>query len=283
MAIISCNEFKRTQGSYTSKNERTYQRTFLLVSDNPNDGPVTVETYFFNQTGITPGSVYQTSTEYDLASWCKNVSASRDSDDGLNWIVTVDYGPLDSQGQTIPWLAPADIQWSFAQWEQPLEYDAFGRPIVNSAGDPFAEALTRDQSRPVLSVRQNEASFNAYLAMSYCDTVNANYFQGAAPGNVKCSNISAAKLFDQRYGYFWAVNYEFQFNAMSWDKWVLDQGYREYRDGKQVPVLINGAPISRPVLLNGSGVKVEDGHPEQAYFFRYRVYPRVPFNFIFRA
>ena len=135
---------------------------------------------------------------------------------------------------------------------------------MNSAGDWFDPPLVRDDSRPVLTIVRNEADFDPEIADSYRDTVNDDYFFGAAAGRVKCVSITGKQLFSADVlpgGFYWVVTYTFQFNRDGWASPLLDQGFRRLVSGSRRAILVDGQPASAPVLLDGSGGVLTPGDP----------------------
>jgi len=280
--IRTCKEF--TQRSFDAQchekgTTREYERSWLVVTSSPQDNGVNVQTEFMSATGLNLGSPYPG----DPYAYLLSVNGKSDGEDGCNWILTAKYGQF-AFGNTsdCPWTQPSQMSWDYQQFEQILDYDVDNKAILNSTGDPFANPVTRDQCRAVLTVTQAEQSFQPQMSMMYSDTINSNAFCGASAGQLKIPCIPATRVWDARWGFYWQVRYTFQFNPLTWDKQILDQGYYELDSdtGKKKPILINGALASSPQLLDGSGAALPKGG--QPYFFTFKVYQRVPFNFIFR-
>src|SRR3954470_15410966 len=59
------------------------------------------------------------------------------TEDGLQWIVTANYGIPDEEDD--PLDEPAEVDWSFAQFRRDTERDIQGRAILNSAKDPYVD------------------------------------------------------------------------------------------------------------------------------------------------
>lgn len=203
-----------------------------------------------------------------------SVTASGESEDGCDFTVTAEYGRRETEEN--PLDEPADIQWGFAQFQKPVQYDINNQPILNSAGDPVTDQEI-DDSRLVLTVTRNEASFNPLLAFQYRDAVNATPFKGCPIGTVKVANIGAVEKHDKPdFGVYYTVTYTFHFDPKGFDRIILDQGYREKIDGKMKHILVQGQKITEPHLLDGTGKKLPvDGQPR---FKTWRVYPRLPFG-----
>jgi hypothetical protein len=294
MTLIYCKEFKQSSADYAATekgNTRQYTRTWLCISNDPADGPVRVIDYWSAQTGLVKGDIYETANEYDEGSFFKHLQVRRDADDGLNWLVTAEYGPWPFGGTSQnPLEQPAEIVWSFQQFEQIVDQDVYGNVICNSAGDPFQNPITIDQGRPILTITQNEPNFSAPTAAMYVDTVNAGSFMGCDERTVKCQNIGAARVYDQQYGYYWRVTYSFAFRPDKWDKVILDAGTRvkagnngqleQTQNGGMVPITCRGAPVTQPALLDGNGGLGNQNNPQWQTF---EVYAELPFNFNFSS
>lgn len=277
MALVACNEIIKGRTHTLSKDESAYTRVFRVVTDTPDDGPQTVRGYLASSKGIVYGVTYAAGNDIDLTSRVKSITPSVASDDGRHWDVTVQYGIFDTDStSTSPLDEPWQYEWSFSQYEEPVEVSVNGYYVVNSAGDPFSEPITREAARPILSVSRNEASFNSLLSIYYVGAINLDYFQGGAPGTVRCINIGASRQYQEDFGYYWNAKYEFEYRVEGWDKVILDAGYRHFYGGQKVPITIKGRPVNDPALLNGQGTYAGDG--ANPYYKRFQVYPALPFS-----
>src|SRR5271166_2612970 len=106
MSVVSVTEKSRST-SIDILWRRTYRRVFTVEVSNPNVGPLVVRQAVDPVTALAvpqPGSYYITPSgpyqEHDYGAWVNNVSADMDGDliisGGLQWTVTVEYGPFDS-------------------------------------------------------------------------------------------------------------------------------------------------------------------------------------------
>lgn len=278
MGITSVTELPRRGGGVSEKNERTYSRLFQVTSTIPDESALVVAV----APGIVIGDPYVTSGGNDPYAKCVGVDVSQSSEDGYTWEATVNYGLLPEDETDDPKLQEPDVEWSYQQFERNIDRDADGKAIRNSANDPFQEAISRDDSRPVLSVSRNEATYNAVLAYQYRDAVNADVFGQAfnftaRPGTVKVTAINGKLQHDQFYGDYWRVTYVFTFDPAGFNAVVLDQGFRELDDdGELKNIVIDGVPISDPVLLDGKGKQLEEG--EDAVFLDFQKYVELPFS-----
>lgn len=278
MAVVDIKETYTRTAETNERFQRSYTRTFRVLTDDPHTGPAIVR----EAVGIAVGDTYSTGTEYDDFAYCLNKSASCTSEDGKQWVVTVSYGPppdsSDPNNVENPLLQPYEISWGFAQFERPVEYTIYGEPICNTLNDPFSTAIMRDDSRPVLSITRNEAFFPAGLAYLLRDCVNSDSFMGAGRGQAKVSNISSQRQFNTNFGFYWKTSYEFTFDAGGYDKFILNAGLREFDpQTRQIKnILSQGVPITEPALLDQFGRQLQPGTPP--YIRRFKVYFEVPFS-----
>lgn len=263
--------------------KRTYTRTWQVITDDPNTGPITVTA----AVPVAIGDRYtnDNGTEQDYGSFCISIRTTVVAEDGLQWNVVAEYGAFDpTQWPENPLLKPPDIEWTFKPFEKTVDEDIDGNAVVNTAGDAFDPPLTCEDPRPVLMISRNEATFDPSLAYTYKNAVNTDVFFGAEPSKCKVSQISGRRQWDQYLssidqngGFYWTVTYEFEFTPDTWQKKVLNQGLRKLNEstGQQEQITIGGAPITSPVLLDESGQPLEPG--AEPYILEFRVYPEFAF------
>jgi hypothetical protein len=257
---------------------RTYTVQYRAISDGAVIGPAAI----FQAFPISIAATYSYSgdvAEVDAGSFLREISLREDSEDGRQWIVECNYSPPE-YGAPPPVENPLDeppsVAWDGAQWEEVIDVDEDGKPIVNTAGDPFLEGVTRDQTRSILRITRNEPSFSDDIAELYRDTLNSVVFFGKAPDTMKVGMIRAEAVWSWFLAdYYWRVSYEFHQNRLGWNTPVRDAGLRQLTltdPTKQEHILDNrGFPITTPHLLDGSGRKLAvNGTPVALPFRRYR-------------
>lgn len=282
MAIIDSFETTKRSGSRTLTEghwEHNYTRTFQVVTSSRTDDQKVV----LDEFAIQLRDKYQSGFSTDDYSFCSSVSAVNTSNDGLTWEVTVEYTTFNPAYNH---LSPLDdlpeVSWGFAQFDEVVDTDVNGKPVVNTVGDRFDPAAMRDQSRPVLRVSRNEATYNQHLAAQFKDTINSDTFAGFDRAQVKVSNISASRQFNPLIGPYWRVDYEFALkpDEYGWVGRYLNQGFNELgSDGKPKLVLINSAPAQVPAMLD------EDGHvipppitPDDVFYCEFDLYNESDFS-----
>lgn len=285
---------------------REYTRVFRVLTDNVLDGPLVV----MIGSGLPQvGNAYsEASGAVDLGARVTTVDPVQDQDNPKVWTVTIRYstapgpqasgsgsggkgtkggsGTDPSEDSRNPLLRPAEVGWSFTRYRKPVRkanlYAIGGAvnsavdtvvPVVNSAGDPFVPIPEIDDSRLVLSVSRNEATFDPLVAIDYQDAVNSDGFLGAAKRTAKL-NLSAKRDWDKVIGPYYKVQYEIEFRREGWLLSILDAGLHDL-NGK-VLIDTNGQPYSDEVPLNGFGGKL--ANPDDGYvYLDYIVYKERPF------
>ena len=162
-----------------------------------------------------------------------------------------------------PLLRPAKFAWSTARYPVVVERDKDGNLIANSAGKPFDPPITRDDIRPVLTVRKNLplAMIDANFIQAYVDSINQSAWFGFLAGTLLLKDFSAEDAHENGV-WFWACTFVFEHKS---DKWnpikVLDQGFEEAWPGEGWTTILDlsGRPVTRPALLNGTGQELPEG------------------------
>ena len=282
MSITRCTEYKKRSGNLESgekRNTREYTRTWLVVSDTFADDSYTILNGWSTATGITWGTAFPS----DSLSFAKKFQADAEADDSLNWVVTCTYGQYPyASPNDCPWEQPAKVKWSPQQYEQSLDQSPVDNTaFLNSAGDPFANPIVRDQTRIVLTVTQAEETWDGSLALNYCDVINSNSYMGAAPYTFK-SIVGAESEWSTKWGFYWTVNYELQYNPDTWRKTVLDCGYYyiDQSSSTKRPIMVNGALATSPQLLYDTGAICPKGGTP--HWFTFKVYTETTFAFSWR-
>lgn len=180
-----------------------------------------------------------------------------------------------------PLEEPPEISWSFATSQEPIDTDIAGRPLTNTADEPFDQPPTRDFDDLVLSISRNEPAVDPLTMLAYQGAVNSDQFGFAAPGQARMTRISA-EAHTENGATYWKVRYEIQFRADGWTKRIRNEGYREKTgtdaEGRPIYRQItdpSGTALSKPVPLDVDGKRLPAGQPPVWLYFQ--VYPSLPF------
>jgi hypothetical protein len=292
MGVISVYEtFDGRSSSLNDQRERNYTRTFNVICDTRLTDSAVVR--------IAPGiprlwSPYITPTGgIDRGSWCRNVEVRQDAACPELWRATVSYSSQltrpDLNLLENPLLRPLEIEWSGTDVMIPMEYDADGEAILNSAGELFDPPPETEDSRIVLKITRNLAVWDALDRLKYRKTVNTQRWFGFAAGQVLCNDMRGSRGFENGL-YYWKESVEFhirtpRFEVLNeetneyeleapadvWKLRILDRGLYERVGGKlQIALDRLGRPVSQPVIFNGAGRKLTAGDPTYLQFQRYR-------------
>lgn len=250
--------------------QRTYTRTFAVEVSDPKVGALAAR----SASGVPqPGTSYTNGLsggdplfEFDTGAFVTLVEASLDPGSaGLQWTVTVQYAPFDTSA-----FGPDPTSWavrvSFGgeRVEKVIWFDKAGNPIRNSAGDPFGDPITIDDSRVVMNITRNElvSTFGVTKPSIYNDTVNDAIWNGFAAGTCKMGVITTSEpQYDSsNHVYFLTVTYPVTIGRTPWIKNVLDQGFNQLIGTTPKLTRIKdettGQEVSDPRPLDGSGVKL---------------------------
>lgn len=227
----------------------------------------------------------------------KSLRGRSESDDDKKWFVDVEYDTdtpsqdeHDQEHPDNPLDEPWEVDFDFEQFGKPLDRDADGNAVTNSADEPFDPAPEVDDGRLVLRITRNEAEYPTATALAYKNKVNSDTFYGAPAGYVKAKPIRGTRqtkrLQDGQLLSYYRVSYEFHFRGSDeedWDAHLLDQGYRELVDmgGAIGQVYLNitdrdDMPLNQPTLLDGAGAKLP--HGGTPVFRDFKAYKRLAFS-----
>lgn len=286
--ILSVKEIFGGRGSEQAQTgARSYRRQWRVITTGMKCGPKQVR----EAVPVSLGDPYEYGEvgdpwyEKDDNSLAIKIAADERDPDGKGWIVSVDYGladPADFGGIDDPTLAAPKKTWRGNRTEEIVDIDVEGRPIVNSAGDPFDPPITRPRSKGSLVVVRNERTYDDLLASAFRDRVNEFEFFGLEPGTVLCVDISAESAFAQSIGEYYVVTYEFEHEPKGWNPQVLDRGLRKLNatTGDREQIQIQGSLATSPVLLDGLGAplaeeRVADG---EAIYLDFSTYESADFG-----
>jgi hypothetical protein len=277
VAVTSVKETYERSSTQDNKWKRKYTRTWLVETDNPLDGSMRARTAI----GIPAigNSYWVDSTENDPGSFVQSVNATclGAGPAYSQWKVVAEYAEYDaSQFPQNPLEWPIQINWSGTQFEKVIYYDINDKAIVNSAGEPFGEPVTIDDSRPVLTIVRNEPTYDLAIVDEYRDTLNADTFMGASPGLVKVSFMPGELQYNKDAGgsgFYYKITYTFNFNRDGWKKKILDRGFSELDASDKLKTILgpDGQPLAEASLLDGTGHPLPfDGTPVYQEFDVYQ-------------
>jgi len=277
---ITYDEIFGGRGSSLDPNwGRFYTRQWRAITDDPAIGPKTVR----DSAPVARGDAYVSGSESDAGSFCQNLTVQEDgqANDGCQWIVTAEYGPFDVISLTpeVPTTQRPRVSFDWVEYERPLEQDANGDPIVNSAGDYFDPPVMTTVSNPLMRIERNEAGYNLGLVADCKGRINDALWFGRAAKTWKCVNILGTETTGPDGEIYFIVVYEFEYKAEGWDIPVLDQGMHELVSSTKVKIRdSNGSWVSSPWPLNADGTKKAATDDAEFIVFEYEQIDFTVFN-----
>jgi hypothetical protein len=274
MAIIAVTElYESRAASINRMYERTYTRVFEVITSDDAVGGFAVRTASgIPQIGNSYHNLadpYDPLYEFDRGAFCDEVSAEcigGGEGAGIVWRVSCTYSnyiPLDVD----PTLWKIKVTFSGERTERVVDFDRHGNPVINSAGDRYAEPVTVDDHITTMLIVRNElvSTYSPALASLFSDTINDATWNGFPKGYCKMGIISTS---DPQYDsnsqrYYYTVTYPVSIGRKPWRKDLLDQGYNvlsgSYGAEKPIPYMVGGQPVSDPIPLDGYGHWIGEG------------------------
>jgi hypothetical protein len=231
--------------------------------------------------------------EQDTGSFLQSIECDPDGDDGVQWIVTLEYTPFDVEhevgeqdpdGNAIdPTTKRPDVSWGFASSDKSMPMDESDppQPYINTANDPLEDPPQGEEGRPILTISRAEWTYDVDWTKQFVNHVNEDDFLGFEANTVKCRDIPAKLVYDADWGNYWEVTYEFEIrndeDGNGWDELVVNEGYRKLdASGNKVVIMISEAPASSPQLLTKDGKDtIDDGGVP--YLLRFKRFKRAKF------
>lgn len=321
MTVISYQYLGVTDADFNYNGEKTYNAAYRVFCNDITDGPEVVTTYLQSTEGIAIGSTYAVAgniTEVNPYAYCLGISPKRvayHGDFGLSgkpavtWEVTYSFGPFPVQErEPNPLLQRYIISFDAQTFDEPATEDQTGKKLLNAAGDPFSEPLTRPAAYSILRVSRNEATFDLALTTPYLHSVNVADWTVVDPITgasmvfdarcALCTAIKPSHMYSQvlekvdvgHIGDYWQVEYEFHIKDESWDggnaddvgqgwdRRILNAGYNELVSSARQRIVDNqDNPVPNPVPLDHSGAKIDPvtGTPTYRTF---RIYDEKDFD-----
>lgn len=263
MTVLFVEQTVPRKGAVTSQRKgllaeiinRTFTLEFLVGTSDPNDGPAVV---LAAPSLPVLGSTYAQGNDIDPLATCTAVRANGTAHP-LLWKVEADFDTerLITNAFNHPLNAPAEVSWDFISYTRPMVRDARGVSVTNSSNEKYEPGAMMEDTRPVLRVTRNEATFDPALALLYQDATNSDVFAGALPGTAKVQHITGKRQVDVGLVYH-SVTYEISFRRESFVREILDTGFRNARGQLFYDTLTN-TPLANSSSLNGRGYQLARG------------------------
>lgn len=207
--------------------------------------------------------------------------------------VFIDYASNTKPGRN-PLLEPPIIEFSDLSFEEPIDLDINGDPIMTVAGEPI-QGITEFTDDFAVTITRNVPSWDAILHREYIKSTNSDTFLGNPPGTGFLDSLKAFSVNDSDFSYFRfqaVVIFRRSKNTTRtpdekvWWKRCLHQGFRKLTVPKgSVADNLNGWIPCRdkhghiaqvPMLLKEDGTQTFD--PAEAHWLHFQTKHPKPFG-----
>lgn len=284
MGITLIEDVAARSSTHAKDNTRTYSRRWEVNLDGTNASPKSVENLWVLSTGIVLASPYSCAGDIDLGARALDIAVKCIAEDGYTYEVTCNYGKWEYDN-TNPLLQLPKFNYQFSDNMKIVEEDKDGKPILNSAKQPFSDPLEIYDPQLILSVSDwNVASEPTWLG-PYRNAVNSDTWRGYGPRYWRVADVQVGHNYDVDYGHYWTISLGFHFNAEKWDLRPLSKGYKQLVTENGVEKLediqVSAKATTEPMLLDKDGKALPDGDETNKHFMTYRCYPELPFAGVF--
>jgi hypothetical protein len=287
MAIEYAREIHTGRGGGDSLRSGAIQaddtRVWRVKTTSPYDGPTDV----LSATGIPVGGEQHPD---DPNLYVSSRRAVNEAFSKLVWIVTIQYQLAILGKSTNPVSDPAEITWNTETTEREVHWDRDGNAILNSAGDYYEDGVKAEFADWTVRMKKNLAFVPQWI-MSYRNAVNSDdvYIDGVfvEAGTAKITGLQIGP---------WQIRNSVPHRSVEiavkitddWASHPLDMGlFKLVATGsgsgsgyKRVRITDgDGVPVSKPVLLDGSGGVLENPSPATAVFGEHDIFSALPFSY----
>lgn len=234
---------------------RTATRIYRVITDSLTDDA---------EVAIAAAGVAAIGSPYRVGSnaLCVGKHATR-GEDQFTYEVTADYSSKqESQDLSIenPLARPTKYNYGGSNVSEPFFRDTDDKPVVNAAGEDFADLPQRNRAEGTITITRNEATYNDVAMEGYKNKLNsaAVTINGVsyATGTLRMDTIGASGPNVENDITYWEVSYEVAKNIDGWNLKLENRGLNEldFGSGTLSPIPDkNGDPVVLPYPLDAGG------------------------------
>lgn len=304
MALVTKELFPDRTGSESITDngiEVAYTRTFVvyhnsaLLPDNLRFGPKTAIDEVKSFTGAALGDIYSTPQETDNRAILQSFEATKDDTNVIT--VTMNYSSqlnvsppelIENPLQRPPRISAGTNSYSVTKRE-----DENGKPVINSAKDPFDPLPQVNEVYGKFSIQRNFPQDNYNILVEFANTVNSTQFYQFDAGSLRITDFTQnGPLWENGYMY-WDVKVDFEHrpnktnikvsgsskDVDGWNTLELDAGYNEISGTTTTAIKdADGKDTTVPRPLDGSGSVLTAFTASDVSYEEFQFHARKDFN-----
>lgn len=251
---------------------RSFSATWTVLFDN-NDAPINrpILATTASASGVSVPAMFST---HPLDNWMYVYEITPTPVSTFLYEVSVQYKSIDD-----PLAISPVIKWDSESSQEPIDEDANGKSIANSAGQAFDPPIQETFHDKILKIERNEGTFDYERASAYEGSINSDTFWGFAAGKVLCRAMKADPRRVAALAYY-TVNYEFVIREDGWKRRIKDQGLATKNDDGELVIAkdVDDNTMTEPILLDGSGKALAAG--ADAKWIEFETKTKKPFSIL---
>jgi hypothetical protein len=267
MAVVSVKQIGAGRNADgRSDFNRSYTVVWVVIVDDPYDGPATVGSAATLPARFAPYVGYENTN--DAFALCTSLRPEQDGEEWYKWRVTATFETQFTQNQhqhEDPSEEPP-VFWVETEFTtKPVVKEWNGNDIKNSAGQLIA-GLEKLEAVETWVWEKNHTSLNRSFWLAYQNTVNSDNFFELEPKQ-GLLHIIVPKASYRNGAPFWRVQYRVKVNKDGWDVEPADRGTAvKNASGKlERPTDEKGQPFDGEVPLKADGTQERDSTVAQRY------------------
>jgi hypothetical protein len=288
MTVTYIGETGRGRGAENNQGEKTYTRTFILKTSLQSEGPGAVGSH-----ASLP--VIGNTHPDDANAYCSSIRVEN-TWPWRGWTVTCSYTNQRILHPTDPEQDEILISFQSEIYQEVILTDINGEAIVNSAGDFFVDAPTRDAARLIASIKVNLTSVPSWI-LNYQNAINdaSITIGGLTVGQYKAKmqNIQVSERKYRGSTAYYELSFDVHINKDGWIYRPVDNGLRylatipneSTSDSDDTMVALKNIvnpgdkqEVTTPALLDGAGGVISDPSPSTAVYLAFHIYPELDFT-----
>ena len=238
------------------------------------------------------GNFWQQGTEINLAARCVNRRVRQITH--KIWEVACQFSTSDSSSEDDGTVPPEQrqtvVSWSSETFEEVLEKDVKGIPLVNGVGEPLIQP--KEVVIPVGRLERWELNWDHTKIKQYSNKVNDAAWWIYGPREVLMAGIEATREYIEDVEYY-RVSYVIKIKEtapaivappvperVGWDLQLINQGtkYKIVVVNEETKPFVTGTGLRTTGFLKADGTRVDQGAGDPIEYLNFQQYEAVDFD-----